>query len=306
MITSSSLPYSRYAGNQGNSQRTIDLGGHSQNGQITGIRVIWSDYIVGLEVSFGGKSSEHVVGSHKQGLWDENFNVVQGDYITELFGRASNRGIACIGFRTAKGLNKVWGNVFDGEPFVLALQGSHLRSLRLGVSDVLTFIEPVFEDSSFFNARKLEFSGNGKWTHELGKSKGESFDDYDWIRDKFNYEIAEVKIWHDHQHVYGIQFFYNMDGTKKTPGNHLVFANNLQADSLQLASGEHITKILVQAGDWIDGITLITDRGQTLKTGGRGGNTYLAVAPNNNHFIAVSGSTGQYLHSLVLYYDEIY
>jgi len=300
-------PNQKFAGKQTNSTKYADLNKYNSNGLITGVRVLWSDYIVGLEVSFGGQKSDTVVGYHNQNVWDENFNLAQGDHVIEIFGRAADV-ITCIGFRTSKGLTKIWGNPFDGEKFTFKLQGHFLRNLKLGVTEYLSYIEPIFEDEVYLYGTPLKLSNNGKWTEGLGKSRGgeDEFNDYDWVADKFNYEVAEVKIWHDGQFVYGIQFYYHMDGTKKTPGNHLVFANNLKTETLTLSEGEHITRAIIRSGDWVDGITLFTDKGRSVHAGGKGGHPWIVKLPDRHQIIATSGSTQQYLHTLTLYYDEIY
>jgi len=160
----------------------------------------------------------------------------------------------------------------------------------------------------FLNCQRLAFSQNGKFTTEIGKKKNnsEGFDDWDWLSSKFNYQVAEVKIWHDGKNVYGVQFHYGLDGTKKTPGKHAAEANGIRAESLVLNEGEHITKILVRVSDHIEHITLVTDQGRQVSAGGNGGSPFLAVAPEFHHFVAVGGSTGAFLDTLQLFYDEIY
>jgi len=296
-----------YAGKNHNGLKLTDLTAQSNAGIITGVKVIWSKDIVGLEVLFNGQSSGVVKGTHNHPIWEENFALNQGDYIVSVFGRHSTV-IHCIGFRTAKGLTKVWGNPLEGESFTFGLNDHYIKSLKLGVSDHLNYLEPVFENQMFVNAQKLAFSNNGKFTTEIGKksNNSEGFDDWDWVGNKFNYQVAEVKLWHDGNYVYGVQFHYHLDGTKKTPGKHCAEANGLKAESLVLNEGEHITKILVRAGNWIDHITLVTDQGRTVSAGGHGGAAYLAVAPEFHHFVAVGGSTGNHLDTLQLFYDEIY
>jgi len=296
-----------FAGNKSGSQHNVDLTSFGNKGLITGVKVVWSNYIIGLELIFNGQSSGLVKGSHNQNIWEENFNLSQGDYIVQVYGRHGSV-INCIGFKTAKGLTKTWGNPIEGEAFTFGLNQYYLKALKLGVGEYLTYAEPVFEHEMFLNAKKLEFSPNGKFTPALGKnnSNSEGFDDFDWLSSKFNYSVAEVKIWHNGQHVYGVQFSYGLDGTKKTPGKHCAEANGLRAESLVLNENEHITKILVRAGNWIDSITLVTDQGRQLSAGGSGGVAYLTVAPEFHHFVAVGGSTGDHLDTLQLFYDEIY
>jgi len=296
-----------YAGQNHNGLKITDLSNFGNSGIITGVKIIWSKDIVGLELIFNGQSSGVVRGSNNQHIWEENFNLNQGDYIVGIVGRHSNV-IHSIGFKTAKGLNKVWGNPLEGEAFNMGFNGHYLKALKLGTGDHLNWIEPVFENEMFVSATRLGFSQNGKFTTEVGKKKNnsEGFDDWDWLGSKFNYQVAEVKIWHDGQYVYGVQFHYNLDGTKKTPGKHSAEHNGLRAESLELREGEHITKILVRAGDWIDHITLVTDQGRQVSAGGNGGHPYLAVAPEFHHFVAVGGSTSGHLDTLQLFYDEIY
>lgn len=290
-------------GNVNNNTKVADLSNHTNNGLITGVKVIWSNYIVGLDVHFGGKTSVPVVGSQNVGLWDETFNLANGDHITELFGRKTDV-ITCIGFRTKRGLTKVWGNPFDGEPFKLGQPGHLLRSLKLGVTNFLSFVEASFVDELAIFAKKVEF--NNGYSQEFGKrSGGDDFDDHEWIKGKFNYSIAEVKIWHDGKSVFGIQFFYAMDGTRKTPGNHLVFANNLLTESLTLTDDDWIEKVYVRAGTWIDGITIVSKNGKRLTAGGSGGDVYAITAADGKHIVAFGGSLNQCLHTLTVFEESL-
>lgn len=296
-------PNTASAGNCNNNTKVADLSTNSQAGLITGVKVVWSNYIVGLDVHFGGKTGNPVVGSHNQGLWDENFNLANGDHIVELYGRKTDV-ITCLGFRTARGLTKVWGNPFDGEPFSLFKQGQVLRSLKLGVTNYLSYVEAHFVDELDIFAQKVEF--NNGISREFGKkAQGDSFDDYEWIKGKFNYSIAEVKIWHDNKAVYGIQFFYAMDGTRKTPGNHLVFANNLITESLTLTEDDWIEKVYVRAGEWIDNITIVSKNGKKLSAGGKGGNPYVVKAAEGKNIVAFAGNLGNVLHTLEVFEADL-
>jgi len=307
-MSSSVAPTNNFAGNKNNSQKLTDLSSFGDKGLITGVKVIWSNYIVGLEFLFNGQSSGLVKGTHQGNIWEENFNLNQGDFIASMYGRHNGSLINCLGFKTAKGMTKTWGNPLEGEAFTFGLNDYFIKSLKLGVGEYLTYAEPVFEHQMFVNAQKLQFSTNGKFTTELGKKKNnsEGFDDWDWLSSKFNYAVAEVKVWTDGNSVYGVQFSYMLDGTKKTPGKHCSEANGLRCETLTLNEGEHITKILVRSGDWVDNITLVTDQGRQVSAGGQGGNAYVAVAPEFHHFVAVGGSTGGHLDTLQLFYDEIY
>lgn len=307
MMMSGGLSVSNnFAGKQVNGMQLADLTSFGDKGVITGIRVLWNNYIVGVELLFNGQSAGVVKGNINQ-FWEESFSMQQGDYIVQVYGRSGNV-INCIGIKTAKGFTKTWGNPLEGEAFTFGLNGNYIKALKLGVADYLCYAEPVFEDVMYVGAQRLQFSNNGKFTATLGKNKSssEGFDDYDWISSKFNYNIAEVKIWHNGQYVHGIQFFYGLDGAKKTPGKHCAEVNGLRCESLALNEDEHITRIFVRAGEWVDSIAIVTDQGRVLKAGGNGGNSYVAVAPEGHHFVAVAGSTSTHLDSIQLFYDEIY
>lgn len=306
MATSFS-PTNTQAGTIHHSTKIVDLTPYGQAGIITGVKVVWSNFIVGLEFVFNGKSAGMVKGTKADGIWEEIFNLAQGDYIVQAFGRAGNH-IECLGLRTAKGLTKVWGNPLSGTPFTFGLSGHYIKHMKLGVSEYLDFIEPSFENEMFINCQPVQFSQHGKFTTQLGKrfSDTEEFNDFEWLMNKFNYNVAEVKLWHDGNIVHGIQFSYLLDGTKKTPGQHSSYANNIRCESLVLGEDEHITKILIRAGEIIDHVTLVTDKGRTLSAGGMGGYAYLAVAPQGMQFTSVQGGIGKCLQFVQFHFDEIF
>jgi len=294
------------AGRRSNQGKFVDLASHGSAGIITGVKVIWADSIIGFEFLFNGTSAGLARGSHHGGF-EENWSLTKGDYIVEVYGRHSHV-INCIGFKTASGYTKTWGNPTFGDAFVFGQQGHYIESIRYEVGEFVSYVEPVYGDLAFLQAQPIKFSTNGKFTEQVGKAKHgeEGFDDWDWLSSKFNYALAEVKVWHDGQFVHGIQFFYHLDGTKKSPGKHCSEKNGLQCATLVLNEGEHITKMLVQAGDWLDAVTFVTDRGQRLHAGGQGGAHYKVIAPENHHIVGVGGATKDHLENLRIFYDEIY
>jgi len=131
------------AGQLTNNTKVTDLTSFSNNGIITGIKVIWSDAIVGLEVLFGGQTSGLIKGYHSQSVWEENFSLTQGDYIIQVFGRHSNV-IHCIGFRTRKGYTKCWGDPTQGESFTFGYStGSYIKSLKIGTTEYVSFLNQL-------------------------------------------------------------------------------------------------------------------------------------------------------------------
>lgn len=280
---------------------------HGNTGLITGLHVCWNDAIVGIELFFDHKSAGLVKGTLPSGTWEENFTLTNGDFIVQIFGRHSNV-INCFGIKTAKGFTKVWGNPLQGNPFTFGLNGQYIKAINYGVNEFVTYMEPVFGDIDLVYAKKVAFCPNGKTSEPLGKNgvSAEAFDDESWISQMFNYSLAEVKVFHDGKFCYGIQTFYNIDGTKKSPGTHMIFASGIKADSFALQEDEHVTTALIRAGDIIDGITLYTDKGRKFTAGGQGGNTYLVNAPQGMQIVAFRGTLGDQLSRLQVYCDEIY
>jgi hypothetical protein len=307
-MISSSQPIQKFAGDKKSNTKYADLTQHGDKGIITGVKVYWHDSIVGLELAFAGQTSGPIKGTFSNTVFEDKCDLLSGDFIVRIFGRETNKAITCFGFSTFKGFSRVWGDPLTGDAFNFQLQGHYIKSVILGVTDYLSYIEPIYEDIMFVTAKRLDLSHSGKVTTELGKRHNdtEEFDDLDWIKDKFNWTINEVKIWHDGQHVHGVQFYFNLDGAKKTPGKHCSECEGLKCEILTFGEDEHIVKALIRAGDVIDHIIFFTDKGRRVGGGGQGGQAYLAVLPEDNHFIATSGGTGaKYLHKLSLAFDEI-
>ncbi len=306
-MTQGHAPMQTYAGVKGNNTQLFDLTNYGEQGPITGVRVFWTDHIVGLEFAFGGQSTGILKGNTNVTPFEDKVDLFQGDYITEIFGRASND-ICCFGFKTAKGFNRVWGNPNEGEAFRFASQGNYVKALKLGATSNICYIEPVFDDVNMLFAKRIPFSNNGKFTTQLGKlfQDTEGFDDWDWVSSKFNYSIAEVKVWHDGNLVHGVQFQYNMDGAKKTPGKHVSERSGLRCEQLAFNEDERITKIFVRAGDMIDNLVFFTNQGRRVGGGGNGGSAYVSVAPEGHHLVAVGGGIGGSMHHITLFFDEAY
>jgi len=307
MMSTGFEPSLTFAGVKQNFSSYGDFRAHGNTSLITGLRVCWNDAIVGIELFFDYQSAGLVKGTLPSGTWEENFTLTSGDFIVQIFGRHSNF-INCFGIKTSKGFTKVWGNPLQGNPFTFGLNGQYIKALNFGVNEYVTYIEPVFGDIDLVYAKKVGFCSNGKTTEPLGKKgvSAEAFDDESWISQMFNYTLSEVKVFHDGKVCYGIQTFYNIDGTKKSPGTHMIFANGIKADSFLLQEDEHITTALIRAGDIVDGITLYTDKGRRFVAGGQGGNPYVVHAPNGSQIVAFRGTLGDQLSRLQVYCDEIY
>ena len=307
MMTSQTKSILLFAGKKSNQTKHSDLTNFGNNGAITGVKVLWADSIIGLELIFGKQSTGVIRGSKSDIVFEDQVNLVQGDYIIEIFGRHSDV-INCLGFKTKKGYNRTWGCPLIGESFSFIQQNSYIKSVKVDTQNYLNAIEPVYENEMFLTAKLVNLNLNAKITDRLGKRNNQTieFDDEDFVKGKFNYRINSVKVWHDGRFVYGFQTTYDMDGTNKSPGMHISMGNNLKCDQLSLNEGEHIVKILVRAGDSIDKLIFFTDQGKMLECGGNGGNPYLLVPPNGHHFVSFSGGNGNILDLFSAHYDEIY
>jgi hypothetical protein len=100
--------------------------------------------------------------------------------------------------------------------------------------------------------------------------------------------VLQVKVWNG-EFIDGVQFVYrSKDGhTQNTPihggtGGHLT--------ELNLNEGESIITIQGRSGDYVDSMTLTTDRGRQASFGGGGGsNTYIYQAPQGYEIVGVAG-----------------
>jgi hypothetical protein len=147
-----------------------------------------------------------------------------------------------------------------------------------------------------------------RYTEVLGKNRQNSvgFDDTEIIKDKFNYRLCEIKIYHDYnKYIVGIQVYYEMDGKKISAGSH-VGDKNSKSETFIINDNEHIVKAVIRSGEWIDQISLQTDAGRVFTVGGNGGSATTFEAPKGFQLIGFGGSTSTYLDTLFLFYDEIY
>ena len=158
------------------------------------------------------------------------------------------------------------------------------------------------------NARTGNFIYENKMTEQLGKSRNNStyFDDFDFVRGKFNYRVAEVKIWHNNQYVTGIQTVYEMDGTKKSPGAHQGTNLGTKCEVLTLQQDEFISGLLIRSGEWIDSITIQTNKGRSITGGGQGGSATTFQISKGYQFVAFNGATSQYLDTFQATFDNIF
>jgi hypothetical protein len=155
------------------------------------------------------------------------------------------------------------------------------------------------------NTIKLDPSLKTKVSKTIGTSKGTPFDDYDYVCYRPKFHICEVKVFLSQKYVIGILIVYDINGVKKTVGNHSGTEESIYDNSLKLSAGEYINKVGINAGDWIDGIGLFTNKGKDIQVGGDGGSTTVFELPEGCCVTAFAGTNEKYLNSIKFYYDKI-
>jgi hypothetical protein len=295
------------AGKHHNTTKHFDISQFADNGLITGVKVLYSEYsIVGIEVVFAGSVSTGLMkGSHSVNLCEDAFSLLQGDYVVEIYGRHSDY-LHCFGIKTKKGMTKTWGCPITGEPFRFNMNGSYIQSLKFGIDANVSYIEPVWQCESLINCRIAKWDLNGKFSEQVGKTHNDTigFNDQFFVAGKWNYSIAQINCWHNGQFVFGVQFLYNMDDEVVSPGAHCA-KGNWQCEQIKFNQGEHLVKVLVRHGDIIDGVTFYTDQGRVVKCGGNGGQPALIVSPPGTQIVALGGGTGGHLHNVVGFFENI-
>jgi len=203
-------------------------------------------------------------------------------------------------------MTKTWGCPITGDAFRFNMNGSYIQSLKFGIDSHISYIEPVWESESLINCRIVKFDLNGKFSETCGKTHKDTvgFNDQFFVAGKWNYSIAQINVWHDGKFVYGVQFFYGMDGDVVSPGAHCG-NGNVKCEQIKFNQGEHLVKMLVRSGDIVDHLSLYTDQGRVVSCGGNGGDPSLIVTPPGTQIVALGGGTGGHLHNLVAFFENI-
>lgn len=277
-----------FVGTMNNKTHGIDYSQYSNQGlTFCGIKVSWKeDDITGIELAYNGKPMGAVLGSKSQGSQEEVFMLDQGDAFIEIFGRYTDH-VNSLYVKTLKGKSKTWGNPTLGEPFYLRAQNSCITALKIQADTFVQYIEGVYGSLLWLQARPWPISQQGPFTEHLRPTVNgdEECNDWDWVEDKFNWKMAKVSVWHDKQNVQGLQFHYHIDGTLKSPGQHVADTNdNTKKEVLTLEEGEYIHKVLiVQGKDWVSYICLVTNKGRKLEGGNPNsqGGVFVCTAPQN-------------------------
>lgn len=295
-----------------NSSNGVDYTQFSNRGfKVSGIKVSWNHkYINGIEFAYQGNPAGPILGSDQQNTVSEICNFNQNDRLLEVSGRYNNGFITCLYIRTKQGITKTWGYPLGGQEFSFFKSGSIISALKIRASHGVEYIAPAYElDLIVWEVLSL---GGENVTKELKQSvKGdEEFNDFEFLRDKFNYKVKKVSLWDDGKYLNGIQFHYEMDGVLKSPGQHTADSNsNPKKKIIELSEGEFLESALaLYSNDWISYLCLATNKGQKLEAGNKEsqGNMYLLKVPANQQIICSKGEFNTFFRKIGFNHDEYY
>lgn len=278
---------------------------------ITGLKVNWKgNYITAIDLAFNCTPVSTTKGSQVEGSQEDIFNLDLGDVIVEVFGRYSNY-IDCFGIRTKNGKTKVWGNPITGNPFSFHQNEHYIKAMRLRASEYIEYVEPIYSHLLFKDAKPWPVAHQGKFTENIKNAVNgdQSYNDFDWIKNKFNYYVSKVVIMHNHNELTGIQFTYGMDGTHKSPGSHICEFDPMTTvqETLTIPEGDFLTTVLVKHTNYINYIYLQTFKGKTLSVGNQNvkGEEHYFIVPHNHQIIATSGDFQDGIRNLRIHFDQL-
>lgn len=136
---------------------------------------------------------------------------------------------------------------------------------------------------------------------DYGKNQ---FDDSEYIAEMDSVKIHEIHLYDNGNYFAGLQVFYRACNQIVTPGPHCTVdiddiedpkkwrdfkGKYLRKSSIKLEEDEYVIKVEVRSGDIIDGLKIITNKGNSVTSGGQGGSGYV-YSQNNQKLVAFSGS----------------
>jgi hypothetical protein len=147
-----------------------------------------------------------------------------------------------------------------------------------------------------------------KRSETVGKLKRNSvqFDDFDLLRNKFNYKLYSIKVSNNKEILTGIECVFKMDGKLVSLGQHEGNTPSTKKQTLTLADNEFIDKIIIKGTDTIEGMGIYTTSGNSLLVNTSKGTLTEFKVSNKEQMIAFSGSTSEGIDSLEIYVDAIY
>lgn len=140
---------------------------------------------------------------------------------------------------------------------------------------------------------------------------GDIFDDFfkDFKGKKpfSEFRLAEIKIFHDENAVFGLQVGYINNGNLIYAPLHLGrnAKGGCKVTGIVIDTDEKVTKIRGRSSDWIDRIVIETSKGKIIEAGGIKGQSFESLLPPNHMLIAFGGYCREYLHAFYIYYQPL-
>ena len=297
-------------GKTSRSSMMYDLSIFMNYGEITSIRIFYLNCLVGLEMFINGSSIGVIhapqISISKNEVKSEKFELNKDEKIIEISGKKSEDVIYYLSLKTTSKNCYTIGNPNCGEDFSFKFDNYYIRSLKVALNEnSVCFIEPKFDLIRNFHIKVQNFifcdDKVNNQTKTLGKANKNTklFNDYEHLVGKTS-NIKEIKIYDDGDYVKGIYFNYDVapylahldQRCPKTKDNYL-----------KLEQGEYINKIYVRSGDWIDHLSIYTNKGNVISGGGFGGGPSIFVVPEGKKFIAIAGGHSNYLNCFSAFYE---
>lgn len=273
------------------------LAAHGYNpDKLTTIRIFWSEYCVGFEAFYDGVSAGARLGSEfVQGTVYSEMHFAPDEHITKITGRAGDL-IDQISFHTNKGNSQTFGSSSGGHAFTLNEHGKVVKSFTVGFGGHLHFI-------------------GAHWGYQIdppvksavaGKTHGDTqhFDDFSVGLDgKHCLRLAEIRVLHDNNMIFGVEGIYEANGVQWSPGVHVgsEMSSSTINQSIALPAGTYITEISGRHGDVMDHLTIKLNNGTKYDFGGSGGNKFGNIVSSGKKVIALGGGLGGHMHNIFCY-----
>lgn len=135
-----------------------------------------------------------------------------------------------------------------------------------------------------------------------GKVHGDTvaFNDFTGpLAGKVRVRIAELRVLHDWELVYGVEAIYHADGATISGGVHHGPLNpKVINQAVPMPEGTFIVKMWGKGGDVMDQLNIELNNGLTYTFGGQGGNPWALEIPAGRFVKAIAGGHGGHIHNL--------
>ena len=278
---------------------------HTQT-NVVGLQAVY--YIYGYNQTVAGPQN---FGKEVYGAKTDVIKLEDNEFIVEIFGKNGDV-YDHFGFRTTTGRSFEFGGS-GGNPFSLKVPyGKHFSGLRGGygghIHNLNFYVDPLPWIGGFqpFTPTTDEFFRGKRHPDTVNFSDETALQSYGG-----NHKIHTLRVWYDHQYVFGLQadyFVYGpnviVKGAKHCGTSHL--HHGVKEAAVELGSDEFITTFFGRNGDVFDFVGFATNKGRKLEFGGPGGDPFKSHAPFGRHFAVLRGGYGGHVHNLNLIVEPIF